>query len=181
MAFRPCRDLSTVVLGQVTAKAPERWSVALTDPELGADVALVLAARAGRVVVYSVGVSPVMDGTHITGTLLRRLPLDGYVRLVLERSDLLREQGNGTSKPLSRPARDRALRPNARRRDAHGVLQDVAVAYRTALASPATRDRPTEAAAEALGYSRGHVSRLVTRARQAGLLGAAHQGRGGES
>ena len=47
----------------------------------------------------------------------------------------------------------------------------VAEAYRKALRSddPGKYRRPTEAAAEALGYSRGHISRMLTQARRDGM------------
>lgn len=39
---------------------------------------------------------------------------------------------------------------------------------------------PTKTVAEGLGYSRGHISRLLSQARREGLLGPAHRGVAGE-
>jgi hypothetical protein len=51
--------------------------------------------------------------------------------------------------------------------------QQVAEAYREALGSrdPDVRRQPTEATAARLGYSRGHISRMLTQARRKGLPG----------
>jgi hypothetical protein len=53
------------------------------------------------------------------------------------------------------------------------TTQQVAEVCREALGSrdPDVRRQPTEAAAARLGYSGGHVSRMLTRARREGLPG----------
>jgi hypothetical protein len=55
--------------------------------------------------------------------------------------------------------------------------------YRKALhdPDPAVRNAPTQTVADRLGFKRGHVSRLLSAARQEGLLGAASPGVAGET
>ena len=93
--------------------------------------------------------------------------LSALVRDILAAAESWKDGPEGPREPGHR------LSPADLRRSLRLTPALAADAYREALASPdpRTRLRPTSAAAEKLGASRGHVSRLISTARAQGVTG----------
>lgn len=172
---------------------PFRASV--RDSALPLDVVVDVEAVDGRLVASAMQLQRRRGAGSIDGTTLRAMPVEQYLAHVLREA---MDFNPATGIPLVRPLVEatsssvttrlvgrtedveRLLRGQGRRRAGREALEAVVAAYKAALADPKTHHRPTAAAAERLGYSHGHVSRVLTEARKAGLLGPARPGRPGE-
>jgi hypothetical protein len=122
----------------------------------------------------------------ITGTLLRSLPIATYVELALDQVSEFHawERPDDSGQPQRvQTARPEGFHEPGQRRTKSELLPVVVAEYRRALSdpNPLVRRQPTEAVAERLNYARGHISRLLTEARQRGMLGAARRGKAGEA
>lgn len=155
-----------------------RFVAEIQDPAVPYSVVLTLRARDGRLAVEGMTLREVSaESPPVTGVGLRSMTLDTYVSRVREvlgedGEDALvtREPGRPKKAQLGKTALGKV------------TTQVVADFYRDALSSPdpQVNRRPTQAVADRLGLSRGYVSRLLTQARQEGLLGTAQRGQAGE-
>lgn len=162
-----------------------RFKALIADPEVEYEICVTVAARDGWLAVESITVAELPDGPAVNGATLRLLALSLYMQRIREELErwpgLLMKETRRTehavtwqlaASPDEWKSFDMAqLRKAAR---AATVTTEIAAeAYREALGSPdpAQNKRPTAAAAEKLGVSRGHVSRLLTQARREGLPG----------
>lgn len=151
-----------------------------------------IAAKDGRLVAESLTVTSRPKCPPVDSKTLRSIPVETYLARV--REEAVRHGG------LLMPVRSRSERAvrmgwvatpdessrleqaQGRRRPHQEVLEAVVEAYNEAISHFETRERATVEVAERLGYSRGHVSRLLTEARrpEIGLLGPARRGVAGE-
>jgi hypothetical protein len=158
-----------------------RVTADIGDPDVPYRITITIAARDGWLSCESITVSARPDGPALTSATVRSLALSIYVRRVREEIEgtpfLLRETNrteSTVSYDLPVSAEDwQGFTIGQLRRRLRLTPEMAAEAYREALASPDPRhnQRPTAAAAEKLGASRGHVSRLLTEARRAGIEG----------
>ena len=164
-----------------------RFKAVINDPEVPYEISMTVGAHDGWLAVETVTVSGTTDGPAVSGAAMRSLALSLYMQRIREElgkgSLLLARLAGRTERtvsfdfPLFLAAEDRERLDFAQmRRAVHATkitTQMAAEAYLAALASPdpGQNRRPTAAAAEKLGASRGHISRLLTQARREGLPG----------
>jgi len=204
MARRPDRDMTAVA---VTLDGPDervgggplggglllrgRFTAKIEDPAVPYNVTMAIVAFEGRLVCDAVTVARKGNGPIVTGTTLRSTVLDSYLSRVRETLGLfdggflvLKErERTPTSVSYSGVRSDEwATFESTQGRDRPIEVAEVANLYREALGSPDSKINraPTAAVARRLGVHRGHAARLVSRARQEGLLGPARAGRAGE-
>ena len=162
-----------------------RFTARITDPEVPYAITMTMAARDGWLACEAVEVHALPDGPPVSSATLRGLALSIYLQRI--RQELGDSFGGGViMQPLARTASATVLAPPVdpedwekfdyaqMRRAVHSskITPEMAAdAYREALTSPdpGKNHRPTAAAADMLGASRGHVSRLLTEARRLGL------------
>lgn len=172
-----------------------RFRAEIRDPAIPYSVAMTLRARGGRLACEEISLQEVdPESPPITGVGLRAITIDSYVSRVRE---VLGEVGGGLliAKQETGPRVTKASGPVAPEKwEEFEAAQErseqrekittqlVADHYREAMASgdPTVNRRPTQAVADRLGVSRGHVSRLLTQARRQGVLGKAQRGQAGE-
>jgi len=163
----------------------------IDDPRLPYLLTMTVTARKGRLVCGALTLRARPDGPPVTLANVRSVPIESYLREVSRylwesrHPALMRkaEELPGAFDSLSDKDVKVLEAGHRRRQPTAEVLPKVVAAYRSALSSkdPFDREAPTAAVARQLGYSRGHVARLLTAARREGLLGPAHRGRSGES
>jgi hypothetical protein len=171
-----------------------RFGVGVEDPAVPYGVTMAVFALQGQLACESLSLTRVAAGPPVTSSGLRQAVIDTYLSRVREElggsaGSLLvvrrgvdarnnREQLSVTDDEQTWAAFDSAQRRDRKAPD----LGDVARLYREALASPDPSENraPTMAVARRLHVHRGHAARLVSRARQEGLLGSARPGRFGE-
>lgn len=160
-----------------------RFTADITDPGSPHDVTIVVAARDGWLACEALTIRARSGGEPVTGVTLRSVLLGLYMQRV--RTELVRALGGMlivkkeehrayiTYGMPANPAEWEQFDIAQLRRATRLTPELAAEAYREALASPDPdqRGRPTVAAAEKLGVSRGHVSRLITEARKKGIEG----------
>jgi len=163
-----------------------RFKALIADPEVEYEISVTVGARDGWLAAESIPVAELPDGPAVNGATLRLLALSLYMQRI--REELARWPGLLIMKETRRTEHAVTWQPPASpdewesfgiaqlrkaARAATVTTEIAAEAYREALGSPdsAQNRRPTAAAAEKLGVSRGHVSRLLTQARREGLPG----------
>ena len=164
-----------------------RFTAQIADPEVPYAITMTIAARDGRLACESITVAAMPSGPAVGSGPIRGIALSIYLQRI--RQELGDAWGGGLiTKPVARTEHAVAYQPlttpedwekldyaQARRAIHTSKItpQMAATAYRDALASPDPdkNRRPTAAAADALGASRGHVSRLLTEARRLGIPG----------
>jgi len=163
-----------------------RFRAVISDPEVPCEITLTVGARDGWLACESVTLAAKDGGPAVTGAALRGITLALYMQRV--RQELGEAGGGGIiNKLVDRTETVVVYEPpdlqeldgldfaQIRRavKAAKITPEMVASAYREAQASPdpGKNRRPTAAAAERLGISRGHASRLLTEARRKGLPG----------
>lgn len=114
----------------------------------------------------------------ITGEVLRSLPIAAWLHRSMEMTGAPFTIVEGERTPM--PTQTMIERQH--RQPKSVLLPTVVEAYRRAVADPKTAHSPTQAVADQLGYARGHISRLLSQARQTDppMLGPAVAGRSGE-
>jgi hypothetical protein len=174
-----------------------RFTAVIEDPDVSYAITVTVGAHDGWLAIESVTIAQRPGGQVITGMALRSIVPSIYLERI--REELERYLGGGLiMKPAGRTDRTVSyefpltaddlesfdlgqLRRAARA--ARVTTEAAADAYREALASPDPHlnKRPTAAAAEKLGVSRGYISTLLTQGRREGLpgLGAPRARRGG--
>ena len=168
-----------------------RFAAAIADPDVPYEITMTVAARDGWLACESVTVAGRPDGPAVGAASLRSLALSLYMQRI--REELAEYRGGGlilketgrtdrtVSYDLPVIAEDWDTFDFAQmRRAVHSTkitAEMAAGAYLEALASPDPEKnrRPTAAAAEKLGASRGHISRLLTQARRDGIEGLGPQ------
>ena len=160
-----------------------RFTAGITDPAVPYDLTMTVCAHDGVLACESFTVTRRERGPVVTTTGTRTPVIDSYLlraRQELERAYdgvLLFHPGPVTATTVSfdppSPAQVDAFEHAQRNRPGTLTTAQVAAAYRTALRSgdPGISRRPTAAAAGRLGYSRGHISRMLSQARREGLPG----------
>jgi hypothetical protein len=133
----------------------------------------------------SLTISSVRNGSPVTASSLRTIPLAGMIRYSLSAVGGFPFSLDGEKRvPIktqeSIEARDAESRP--KRTPRSDVLPRVVEEYKKALANPSTRDSATQTVANHLHYQRGYVSRLLSEARRTDppMLGPAKAGKSGE-
>jgi hypothetical protein len=168
----------------------QEFTAEVVDPRIPYVIKITVGAFEGRLIAESVEIGRQPNGPPVTGTALRSIPVEtylveirrraarGHAGLILPR---VVEEGS-VSWRLGATVEEAARLESAhsKRRSTDETLRSVVNTYRAALADPDLARRPTEATAEQLGYTRGHVSKVLTNARKLGLLGEAEAGRAGE-
>ncbi|MCD2195247.1 hypothetical protein LQ327_17910 [Actinomycetospora endophytica] len=176
------RDDLDVRSSGCAVQAPGHAAEALVevhDPGRSYVVLLRLAATATHAWrLTAVEVRSAAPGGTLDADVLRTVPLEECLALASEELAAVGQRSPAVPSPVSAPARER--RP-ARTIDEE-TLRTAARVYREALASSVPRERlaPTAAVARALGLNRHDAGRLVSRARQAGMLNPAIPRRPGE-
>jgi hypothetical protein len=164
-----------------------RFKVDIEDPAVPYDIHLTVGARDGWLACEVVTIGTKEGGPAVTSLAIRNVALGVYVQRIREELQLYmgalllmveagRAEGVVHYEPPMHPEDWDSFDVAQLRRAARAATltpEMAAEAYREALASPdpAQNKRPTAAAAEKLGVSRGHVSRLVTQARREGSPG----------
>jgi hypothetical protein len=161
-----------------------RFTVDIEDPAVPYDIEMTVFALDEMLACEYIGMTRREGGPVVTSTSIRLLTVDSY--LIRARQELERHVREGVPLLLKlsfdNPAMIAYEEPGSaevtafregQRRNGRLTSLEVAEAYREALRSddPDKSRRPTEAAAAALGYSRGHISRMLTQARREGLPG----------
>lgn len=155
------------------------WDADVDDPALPCLLTLHIGVEDGRLVCNDVELHRRPGAPPITGTVLRGVVIDTYMRLALaQRPFLMAGDLDYAAGPVTSAERQKAVAAQ-RRREVPVTLVRLVEEYRKVLADPALRDRATAEAADRLHLSRGHASRLLARARDEGLLLASEMGRGG--
>jgi hypothetical protein len=161
-----------------------RFTAEITDPAVPYLLTMTVRALDGVLACESLTIARRGEGPAVTSTSARLPIVDSYLIRVRQELEhhvragapmLLKLMSETPAARSYEPPDDSevtAFRHGQRGREPLTTLQ-VAEAYREALRSddPDKCRRPTEAAAEALGYSRGHISRMLTQARRDGLPG----------
>ena len=168
-----------------------RFEAVIHDPDVPFGITMRVGAYDGWMVCEAITVSEKDEGTPVSAAVLRSLALSLYMQRI--REELGRYRGGGLLwKEAGRtehtvgydlpvmPGEWESLDFAQVRRAVHTTkitTQMAADAYLAALASPdrAQNQRPTAAAAEKLGASRGHISRLLSQARREGIAGLGPQ------
>jgi hypothetical protein len=162
-----------------------RFTATINDPEVPFGIVLTVAAVNGWLAAESVTVSRRADGPPVNAESLRALALSLYMGRVREAlqhhvgGGLLMKEATRTEEAVSHelplvPADwDGFAEMRRAVRQARITPEIAAAAYREALESldPDQSRRPTAAAAEKLGVSRGYISGLLSQARQQGIEG----------
>ena len=168
-------------------RMPHRVPLIVDDPSLPYLVRILVGAFQGQLVAQEVTLRSRHISVPITTEALRTIPVRAYLDAAMPRlgNELIVEtgrDGNMVAFQGPPPKEDlEGLRAAGRKRiPPEDALPAVADAYRRGRSDPEWRHRPTAYVAKSLGYSHGHASRLVTAARNAGLLGAARKGQPGE-
>jgi hypothetical protein len=164
-----------------------RFTADIADPEVSYTIIMTVGARDGWLACESVTLAAAPGGPAVSGAAIRGIALSLYMQRI--RQELGEAGGGGIiTKPAGRtehtvswdlpviPSDWDSLEFGQLRRAVHAskITPEMAAgAYRDALASPDPdkNRRPTAAAADRLGASRGHISRLLTEARRMGLPG----------
>lgn len=162
-----------------------RFTAVIYDPEVPFDIEVTVGAHDGWLVAEKVTVSMRPDGPPVNAQALRATALSLYMQRVHQ--ELQRFIGAGLLKKKVRqnehavvyrlPGRDDDWQGFAEMRravrEARITPEIAAEAYKEALASldPEESRRPTAAAAEKLGVSRGYISGLLSQARKLGIEG----------
>lgn len=162
------------------------FAVDIADSALACDVSMIVVAHEGRLACGELTLRQRPGGPAITSSLLRAAVVDSYIAevrrhpgpLVSEHVETFPD-GSMAFEPAGPEALETFAATQKIRRSTSDLLPKVAAAYRDALNSPHA-SAPTAAVAKRLGYSRGHASRLLSQARDAGLLGPALRGQAGE-
>jgi hypothetical protein len=166
-------------------KLMNRFTADVKDPEAPFDIVVTVAAVDGWLAAESVTVSKRPDGPAVTAADMRTVALSLYLQRI--RQELQKYLGGGllwkeTARgegyvaydlPVAGPELDRLADMRRAVRQAKITPEMAAEVYKEALAShdPEENQRPVAAAAERLGVSRGHVSRLISEARKNGIPG----------
>ena len=166
-----------------------RFEAVVTDPDVPFEIAMRIGAHDGWLVCEAITVSEKDQGTPLSAAALRSLALSLYMQRI--REELGAYLGGGlVTKEIGRTENtvryELPITPAdwddfaQVRRAVHAskiTTQMAADAYLAALASPdpSQNQRPTAAAAEKLGASRGHISRLLSQARREGIQGLGPQ------
>lgn len=158
-----------------------RLTADIEDPAVPYAITLTIAARDGWLVPETLTVSERPGGPIMTSAAIRALGLSLYVQRFRERIEGTpylvpppqTGQGWRSFDLPANPAQLEGLKVAQLRRQFTITPEMAADAYKEALASPDPdiSRRPTAAAADKLGASRGHVSRLVSQARDMGIEG----------
>lgn len=163
-----------------------RFTASIDDPEVPFDIVVTVAAIDGWLAAEAVTVSKRPDGPAVTAADMRMVALSLYMQRVRQELQkhlggglLWKESGRGDGYAAydlpvaSAPELNELAQMRRAVRQAKVTPQVAAEAYVAALASPdpEQNQRPVAAAAEKLGVSRGHVSRLISEARQQGIEG----------
>lgn len=166
-----------------------RFTAVITDPEVPYEITMSVRARDGWLACERVELSEQPGGPAINGAAVRGITLSLYLQRI--RQELGQAAGFGLIlKEVSRTERTvgfdlpllvlgdelEAFNFGQMRRAVHATKitpEMAAEAYLEALASPDPEQnrRPTAAAADKLGASRGHISRLISEARKNGIPG----------
>lgn len=162
-----------------------RFTATIYDPEVPFDIVVTVGAHDGWLAVEKVTVSKRPDGPPVNAQALRATALSVYMQRITQ--ELQRFIGAGLlGKKVSQSEHATTFRLPAladdwqgfaemRRavREARITPEIAAEAYKEALASldPEENRRPTAAAAEKLGVSRGYISGLLSQARKQGIEG----------
>lgn len=167
----------------------------VTDSKLpGYEIELEVEADEGQLVARQVVVRRGAGSAPVSGSTLRQLRVAEQIAHVLKAAT---ELYDGDAPPIrprvdsgpgwvttrlagSATEQERLRRAQTGRRASDQVMQEIVAAYREAQGDLLTSHHPTKAVAERLNYSKGHVSRVLSEARKAGLLGPARPGRPGE-
>jgi hypothetical protein len=149
------------------------------DSELPYKVTMLVGAQHGGLVCQWLRLQQRRGGPPVGTDALRQVTVEAYldeVRRRLAAHPLLL-----LSPVAGEPGAFKPLTEEQRRPLLH-TLPQVAFLYREALCStdPSIAKAPTAYVARRLGYSRGHAARLVSQARDQGLLGEARGRRPGE-
>ena len=164
-----------------------RFAARIADPEVPGTITVVVAAIDGWLAFESVTVAGSEKEPAVSGAVVRSLALSLYLLRIREELGeagggglLVKPSGSGEGwqsfeLPVLGDEIDRFDFAQIRRAVNASKLtpEMAAAAYKQALASPDPEQnrRPTAAAADRLGASRGHVSRLLTQARRDGIAG----------
>lgn len=164
-----------------------RFTVEVEDPAVPYDLHLTVGARDGWLACEVVTVKARAGGPAVTSLSIRHVALGVYVQRIREELQLYmgalllmveteRTENVVHFEPPMHPEEWDTFNLAQVRRAARAATltpEMAAEAYREALASPDPEQnkRPTAAAAEKLGVSRGHISRLVSQARREGSPG----------
>lgn len=166
-------------------KLMNRFTAVIRDPEVPFEVAITVAAIDGWLAPEAVTISRRQDGPPVSAESVRAVALSLYMSRV--RDELRHNLGGGllmkeSGRTESTVSHELPLAPadwngfaEMRRavRQARITPEIAAAAYIEALESldPEQNRRPTAAAAEKLGVSRGYISGLLSHARQKGIEG----------
>jgi hypothetical protein len=172
-------------------KLANRFDADIEDQAVPYDIRLTIGARDGWLACEVVTIRERPRGPAVTSMAVRNVPLGAYVQRIREELErywgagLLWKETGRTETTVSHgwpadPGEWEAFDIGQLRRAARAVTVTTgmaAAAYREALASPdpGQNKRPTAAAADKLGVSRGHLSRLLSRARREGMEGLGPQ------
>jgi hypothetical protein len=161
-----------------------RFTADIEDPQVPHDITIIVGAHDGWLACEAVMVRETPDGPPVTGVTLRSVLLGLYMQRIREEladhlgGALIMKETGRTDRTVSfdLPVSEQdweGLDIAQLRRATRLTPELAAEAYKEALASadPEQNQRPTAAAAEKLGASRGHISRLLTEARRAGIEG----------
>lgn len=153
----------------------------IEDPALPYAITVTVRARDGFLVAESIAVAELPDGPPLASAAVRQTGLSLYVQRIREEiprqaPQYLIEIKSRTDHTVSFgfPPVQADWDTFAEMRRATRLSPEVAAeAYLEALASPDPdkNRKPTQAAAEKLGISRGHAGRLITEARKKGVAG----------
>lgn len=163
-----------------------RFKAVISDPEVPYEITMTVGARDGWLACESLTLAVKDGGPAVTGAALRGVTLALYMQRI--RQELGEAGGGGIiNKLVDRTEAVVVFEPPdveelegldfaqiRRAVKAAKITPEMAAgAYREAQASPdpSKNRRPTAAAAERLGISRGHASRLLTEARRKGIPG----------
>jgi hypothetical protein len=161
-----------------------RFQAGITDPAVPYNLAMTVGAHNGALACESFTITKRPGSPTVTSTEIRRVTVDAYLSRI--RQELAVYLGGGlivqnwqqkgrtiSFEGFPSPERLAALEDGQRRWRTSLTTADVAAKYREALRSedPEASRRPTEWVAEQFGYSRGHISRMLTQARREGEPG----------
>ena len=183
-AFNADHPMDVPALGVVVLGGP--FQVDVDDDDLEFLVQMTVDVEEGRLACVELLATRRPDGPPITSAAMQHVRVTRYLTLGLTAHPyVLATTYDTAGKPVggqwaTGPERAAAVDRSRRHRTTAESVTEVVAAYRQALANPAARDHATQAVADALFLSRGHVSRLLTAARRQGLLSPSDIGRGGK-
>lgn len=169
-----------------------RFTAGITDPDVPFGITMTVGAQDGWLAIEAISVSQRDGGPAVSGMSLRSVVPSLYLQRVREElqdymgaGGLLRKETQAAEHirswdiPLTpEDAEGFGLAQMRRAVRASTITPAMAAdAYRAALASPDPEQnrRPTAAAADLLGVSRGYISTLLTEARRMGIDGLGPQ------